>query len=67
MKTIKYYTNKFRFFNNLKTTPAKVDDNRTVLTNSRFELDLKTVSKNKKEMNSLLSQLYSEDNNSLFI
>ena len=67
MKTIKYYTNKFRFFNNFKTTPAKGDDNSKVLTNSRFELDLKTVSKNKKEMNSLLSQMYSEDNNSLFI
>ena len=67
MKTIKYYTNKFLFFTNLKTRPTKVKDYSVELTNSRLEIDLKNTSKDKKEFNPLLSQMYSEDNNALFI
>ncbi|TDD99193.1 hypothetical protein [Flavobacterium cellulosilyticum] len=67
MKTLKYYTNKFLFFTNLKTRPTKVTDYSAELTNPRFEMDLKKASINKKGMNSLLSQMYSEENNALFI
>lgn len=67
METLKYYTNKFLLLTRLRTRPSKVTDNSTVLTNPRFELDLKKAAKNKKGMNSLLSQMYSEENNALFI
>ena len=67
MKTIKYYTNKFLFFTNLRTRPSKSTDYNVALTNSRFEIDSKYAAKGKKGMNSLLSQMYSEENNALFI
>lgn len=67
MKTLKYYINKLRFFTSLKTRTTKVIDYSAELTNPRFEIDLKGASKNEKEFNSLLSQMYSEENNALFI
>lgn len=67
MKTIKYYTSKFLFFTNLKVRQTKATDYSVELTNPRFEIDLKNTSKNKKELSSLLSQMYSEENNALFI
>jgi len=66
MKTIKYYTSKIRFFINLKTRPTNVTDG-LELTNPKFGVDLKKAKAKTKEFNSLLSQMYSEDNNSLFI
>ncbi len=67
MKTLKYYINKLRFLTNLRTRPSKVTNNSLELTNPRLKMDLNNASKNNKEFNSLLSQMYSEENNALFI
>jgi hypothetical protein len=67
MKTLKYYINKLSFLTNLRTRPSNVTNYSLELTNPRLKMDLENASKSNKEFNSLLSQMYSEENNALFI
>lgn len=67
MKTLKYITNTFR---SLRGTNAKTNTNtgdNLELTNKRFGLNLKRTPTSGKATASLLSLLYAEENETLFI
>lgn len=67
MKTLKYITNTFR---SLRGTNAKTDNNTAdnlELTNKRFGFNLKRTPTSGKVNSSLLSLLYAEENETLFI
>jgi len=70
MKTLKYISNTFRFLKGSNTNPETNTNNgeNIELTNKRFGFNLKRApTTSRKAKSSLLSLLYSEENNTLFI
>ncbi len=69
MKTLKYISDTFRFLKDsnesLKTNTNNGDN--FELTNKKFGFNLKRAPTSRKSKSSLLSLLYSEENNTLFI
>lgn len=69
MKTPKYISNGLRFLKSFNTNAKGNLDNeaKSELTIGKFGFNLKQTPKTGKTSNSLLSQLYSEENETLFI
>jgi len=69
MKTLKYILKAIPFPRSLnKRTNGNTENNTNFeITNPRFGLNFKTTKVSGKGTNSLLSQLYSEENETLFI
>ncbi len=69
MKTPRYISNAFRFLRNLNTnTKTNTNNEANVeLTNSRFGFQFKRAPNSGKAPSSLLTLLYSEENETLFI
>ena len=63
MKTLKYITDTFRFLKGSKTNNG---DN-IELTNNKLGFNFKRAPTSRKTKSSLLTLLYSEENNTLFI
>ncbi len=69
MKTLKYIANTFRFLRGSNANP-KADTNNgdnVELTNKKFGFNLKRAPTSGKAPSSLLTLLYSEENENLFI
>ena len=69
MKNLKYISNTFRFLKNLNTNTKTNTNNgdNFELANKRFGFNLKRTSASEKKPSSLLTLMYSEENETLFI
>lgn len=67
MKTLKYITNTFRSLKGTNTKTNTSNENNFELTNNKFGFNLKTTNVSEKAKSTLLTLLYSEENNHLFI
>jgi hypothetical protein len=69
MKTLKYISKAIEFLTSLNrgNSANKANQPTLELTYTKFGLNLKQASNTGKTSNSLLSQLYSEENETLFI
>lgn len=69
MKTLKYITDTFRFLKGSNENPKTNTNNGTnfELTNSKLGFNFKRAPTSRKTKSSLLTLLYSEENNTLFI
>lgn len=69
MKAMNYISKAIRFFKNLNTRTEENTMNRADFksTNTKFSVNLKPVLTPNNESNSLMSLMYSEENETLFI
>ena len=71
MKTLKYISNTFRFLKganaNAKTNTNTSNEDNFELTNNKFGINLKRAPTSGKAKSSLLTLMYSEENETLFI
>ena len=69
METLKYITNTLtQFFKSLNTTKTNTADNDNVeITHTKFGINLKRAPNSGKATSSLLTLMYSEENETLFI
>jgi len=69
MKTLKYISKTVGFLKslNMDTKANTADQDDLELTDTRFGINLKPATSPDKETNSLLSLMYSEENETLFI
>ncbi|KAB1154348.1 hypothetical protein [Flavobacterium luteum] len=67
MKTLKYFSKAIQFLTCWNSKSKKANQTNLELTNSRFGINLKEISKSSRITNSRLFQLYSKENDTLFI
>ncbi len=67
MKKLKYFSNAIQFLTSWISKSKKASLTNLELTNSRFGINLKEISKSSRITNSRLFQLYSKENDILFI
>ena len=67
MKTLKYFSKAIQFLTSWNSKSKKENQLNYELSNSRFGINLKEISKSSRVTNSRLFQLYSKENDMLFI
>lgn len=67
MKTQHYFSKVIQFLKSLKNKSDKTNQTDLELTNTRFRINLKEISKSSRVTNSRLFQLYAKENETLFI
>ena len=67
MKTQQYFSKVIQFLTSWKRKSDKTNPSDLELTNTRFRINLKEISKSSKVTNSRLFQLYAKENETLFI
>lgn len=67
MKTLNYFSDKIRFLKNLKTTKTEDEVTSLELSHPLYEESFEEIHTEERCTNTLLSQMYSEENEALFI
>ncbi len=67
MKTQHYFSKVIQFLTIWKSKSEKTNPTDLELTNTRFRINLKEISKSSRVTNSRLFQLYAKENETLFI